>query len=368
MPAPTRARVVGIMQGAGFVEGEEVGALGPFSLRAVRGPAGDALLVRAEQASDDDVAQLARAHERLSGPAAPSVVSEGPGFVVLDTAPLCTLEGLLGRMARGSVPYSEGIVLSETLALALAEAHSVGVTLGAVSASSVVVTRAGGLAVIGFGAHQRLVDGAFAHPTVAAGLAPTPSTDVYAALMLVRSLVPFVAGLPAQLATLLGGDGGGRFSRGLLSALTVSGGLDGARSLATLRAFWRTLGVEPDRAGLASRLLAAGARRRASRLTLGPGATWFSVDDGPRVSLAQKRAQRAILAALVAAHARGERLPVDALVAAGWPGETMRGTSGRDRLYTAIATLRGAGLRDVLERTHDGYGVARAVHVVPSAR
>lgn len=357
------------MDWAGFVETDDVGALGPLALRAARGPAGDALVARADGAGERDVAGLAAAHGALSSAEAPRALASGPGFVVLDVAPLVTLDGLLGRIAPGSVPYAEGIALSETLALALAHAHGRGVMLGAASASHVVVTRTGALAVVGFGGGGALIsEGGFAHPTVAAGDAPTPSTDVYASLMLVRSLVRFVSGLPAQLASVLVGAGHGRFARGLLSALSASGGLDGERSITALRAFWRTLGVEPDRAGLAARLLAVAARLRACRLTLGPGASWFVVDDGPRVSLAQKRSQRAILAALVDARERGARVSVDGLVAVGWPGESLRGTSGRDRLYTAVATLRSAGLRDVIDRAADGYGVTATVEIVRAAR
>lgn len=347
-----------------FVETDDLGSLGPFALRAARGPRGDALLLLAEGA-DGAVSQISAAHGAVTSEQVPRALASGPGWVALDASPLCTLEGLLGRAPASSVPYSEGIVLSETLALALSHAHAAGFVLGAVSASSVIVTQDGRLVVVGFGGGGPLAaDGGFSHPLVAAGGAPTPATDVYACLMLVRSLVRLVKGLPAQLASVLVGEGDGRFVTGLLAALTGGEGVDGARALAALRAFWRTLGVTPDRAALAARLTALAASRRASRLTLGPGAAWFSVDDGPRVSLEQKRAQRAILSALVSAREGSGRLSVDALVAAGWPGESLRGTSGRDRLYTAVATLRSAGLRDVIERDSQGYGVASEIEIV----
>lgn len=46
---------------------------------------------------------------------------------------------------------------------------------------------------------------------------------------------------------------------------------------------------------------------------------------------------------------------MDALIAAGWPGERMLSKAGATRVYTAIASLRRLGLRDSLLRDDRGY-------------
>ena len=53
--------------------------------------------------------------------------------------------------------------------------------------------------------------------------------------------------------------------------------------------------------------------------------------------------------------APGRALDVDALFAAGWPGEKAHPDSSTSRVYVAISTLRKAGLKDVLLRRDDGY-------------
>ncbi len=44
----------------------------------------------------------------------------------------------------------------------------------------------------------------------------------------------------------------------------------------------------------------------------------------------------------------GEPLDLDALLAAGWPGERVLPEAASNRVYVAIATLRKLGLRSVL--------------------
>jgi hypothetical protein len=49
---------------------------------------------------------------------------------------------------------------------------------------------------------------------------------------------------------------------------------------------------------------------------------------------------------------------VETLVTAGWPGERMLVRAGATRVYTAIASLRRLGLRDVLLSAEHGYLLA----------
>ena len=48
-------------------------------------------------------------------------------------------------------------------------------------------------------------------------------------------------------------------------------------------------------------------------------------------------------------------MSVNALFRAGWPGERIHKSSAANRVRVALATLRGLGLRDVLEHNGDGY-------------
>lgn len=351
----------------GYSLGEPVGRVGPLTASAAHTDAGAvALALHGDgAAAEAAVSAVASAHQAIESACVPRTLATRRGCVVLDADAVGTGDRVLPRVAKASVPYAEGIVVTRTVADALAAAHAKGRTLGSIGLSNVLVLRSGAIGIIGFGAHGAAwADATFAHPMVAAGGTPTPSTDVYAALMFVRSLVPYVSGLPAQLAQILGGGAvGDRFSRVMFHALTLSGNLDGMRARATLVAFWRTMGVTPDEAGFARRL-AAVSRRAAARLTVGPGAAWFVVDAGPKADLSAKRSLRSILLALTDAHSQGRRVTVGELVAAGWPGELLKGTSGPDRLYTALASLRAAGLRDVFERTHAGYCIHPEVEVV----
>lgn len=117
-------------------------------------------------------------------------------------------------------------------------------------------------------------------------------------------------------------------------------------------------------------LEAAVARRLRSRgpppLRADADGRWFEVPEG-RVDLSRRGALQRILAALVAARRErpGVGLPVEALAAAGWPGERVLPEAASARVYTAVRELRGLGLEPVLKRHADGYrldpGVPMAV-------
>jgi hypothetical protein len=87
-------------------------------------------------------------------------------------------------------------------------------------------------------------------------------------------------------------------------------------------------------------------------------AAFFRSPDAPeQVSLTRRKAVRGVLRALVAARLARPGIPVsvEALVAAGWPGEKILPAAGAERVYAAIATLRRLGLRGFIAQQADGY-------------
>jgi predicted ATPase len=84
---------------------------------------------------------------------------------------------------------------------------------------------------------------------------------------------------------------------------------------------------------------------------------WFRAPGGQQVPIDRWRTLQLLVEKLAAQRdaAPGEPLGVDALVAAGWPGERMIAKAGATRVYTAMSTLRRLGLRDVLVRVEGGY-------------
>jgi tetratricopeptide (TPR) repeat protein len=103
---------------------------------------------------------------------------------------------------------------------------------------------------------------------------------------------------------------------------------------------------------------------RARALTLGPDGRWFELD-GRRVDLHRHPVMRRVLAALVEQRKTTpqQRLSVDDLLQAGWPGEHMDPASGARRVYVTISRLRKLGLGDVLEHYDEGYALAPDLEV-----
>jgi predicted ATPase len=85
--------------------------------------------------------------------------------------------------------------------------------------------------------------------------------------------------------------------------------------------------------------------------------SWFRTPRGDVVSVARWRPLQRLLERLAERReiAPGEPLTVEALVSAGWPGERMLPKAGATRVYTAVASLRRLGLRDMLLRDERGY-------------
>lgn len=103
----------------------------------------------------------------------------------------------------------------------------------------------------------------------------------------------------------------------------------------------------------------------ASSLKIARDGTWFTVGSEARVDLRTRFALARVLQALASSRASSPEgtVSLDALVAAGWPGEKLLADSGANRVYVAIATLRRLGLRDVLERREGGYRLAPEVSI-----
>jgi tetratricopeptide (TPR) repeat protein len=105
-------------------------------------------------------------------------------------------------------------------------------------------------------------------------------------------------------------------------------------------------------------------------LVVDPTGLWFRPPGSDTVvRLHRRRALSTMLRALVERRAArpGEALPVPSLLESGWPGERVLPEAGQVRVYTAIATLRRMGLRDVLIRRDDGYLLSPDVVVVRSS-
>jgi predicted ATPase len=92
-------------------------------------------------------------------------------------------------------------------------------------------------------------------------------------------------------------------------------------------------------------------------IELDPSALWFRVGSRPRVDLRRRRALRLVLQALVEERERapGVPVPMQRLIATGWPGEKILLQAGLSRLYVTVRSLRELGLRSALLRQDDGY-------------
>jgi hypothetical protein len=106
----------------------------------------------------------------------------------------------------------------------------------------------------------------------------------------------------------------------------------------------------------------SGVRARVA-LVVEPEGLWFQLPDGPVVSVERWRPLQRLLSRLARERQQrpGQPLTVDTLIVAGWPGERMLPRAGATRVYTAIASLRRLGLRDVLLSVEHGYLLAPGV-------
>lgn len=139
-----------------------------------------------------------------------------------------------------------------------------------------------------------------------------------------------------------------------------------ARHLATVRAKIAELERAPRLDGdtrialrLLRRSLDAAPSEPPETLTLSIDAEAAAVRCGDaRIALARHPSLFRLVEALVAARGRDAPLDVDALFAAGWPGERIGRRAARNRVHVALSTLRKLGLAGVLVSSDDGYRLA----------
>jgi len=101
------------------------------------------------------------------------------------------------------------------------------------------------------------------------------------------------------------------------------------------------------------------------RVTVHRAGHWFAVDGGEPTSLMSRQPLRRILKAVVDSHVEtGEPgQSVDELIEAGWPDAYVTDDAGKNRVYTAVRTLRDMGLEDYLITGDQGYCFAPSVAV-----
>jgi tetratricopeptide (TPR) repeat protein len=116
----------------------------------------------------------------------------------------------------------------------------------------------------------------------------------------------------------------------------------------------RDLPLDSDEVRLSLRLLLAALQGHAWQVAEDGG--WFAPPGGERVELGSRKLLRRLLAALVVARQAhpDEPVQVEALLAAGWPGEQMDHRSALNRVQVAMTTLRKLGFAELL--AHDGRG------------
>ena len=118
--------------------------------------------------------------------------------------------------------------------------------------------------------------------------------------------------------------------------------------------------VASDDVRFARRLLSAAlpdAPSRAGTAALVVEGALIAPPDGAAFDLARRPTLGRVFEGLLAQRleAPGEPLDLDALLAAGWPGEKVLPDAAANRVYVAIATLRKLGLRSVLLSRELGY-------------
>lgn len=265
--------------------------------------------------------------------------------------------------ARGMLRGDELEALTDALLDAVEHAAHCGQFLYCLTLSSIFVSTAGLLSLVGLGHPVCVLDEngriATAHALFRAssllrGEPPTLKTNLEAVLELRRSLLAHL-------------------EPGFLEPLT-SAGSELRRELASAR---ERAGIRPDGEALRRLLsdLATGLPPRSDWALEEPGvateeAVVVAADgawiDGPSGRTKVGPSLRRLLSALLVSHQQTPQrtLTTWELLAAGWPGENVHPEPGSNRVYAALCRLRAMGLRDVLARHDDGYRIAPGARVV----
>jgi hypothetical protein len=104
----------------------------------------------------------------------------------------------------------------------------------------------------------------------------------------------------------------------------------------------------------------------AEPIVVGPSLGYFQRGPLPRFDLVRRESLRLLMQALTEKriHEPGVGLTQEALFEVGWPGQKIRSRSAAARVYTAVNTLRRAGLDGALVRRGHEYLLDPVVPVV----
>ena len=121
-----------------------------------------------------------------------------------------------------------------------------------------------------------------------------------------------------------------------------------------------------DEARLVVRLFGTLVQDPGGAVVVGPRGGWFQLPGETRTEIARFGNAARILHALADAAERqsGVSLDADMLIEAAWPGERLVLEAARNRLSVALAKLRKLGLREVIQRTREGWRLDPAWPVV----
>lgn len=145
-----------------------------------------------------------------------------------------------------------------------------------------------------------------------------------------------------------------------LHRATVDGAGPGGRRWETLR---ESLS---DDVRFAARLVARSTGAPPTILAIAPDGRRVDGPDGLAIDLQRRLPLARLVAALAASHAEAPReyLPMDRLIAAGWPGERMLFEAGKNRVQVALSELRALGLRPWIDAESGGYRLSPSVTVL----
>lgn len=331
---------------------------------------------------------IARSLELGEHEGRPHVVFEFAGRVDLDR--LVQIGADVGLRA----DYSEADGFSTTLRDALIanskrhDEQGRPLCLGTFALGNVLFANDGSHALIGFGHNVIVYDELgrivarnrfFQAPEIAVGGTPNVSSDIVGMIELTRAMMPFVKMYPALGKIIVGNSLSEDVrlvrlitwfeARVMRGPVWLRPPLDEIMAASNeIRALIHSV---PDPAGFRAFVAKLLASERPDLfkprrvLVLGPDASWFELGDEPRVSLERSTVQRRLMGCLARARLEspGRGVSVDTLIAMTWPGEKMLREAGTNRIYVAINNLRGTGLREVIERTEDGYRLSPETHL-----
>ncbi|MBN8611598.1 MAG: helix-turn-helix domain-containing protein [Deltaproteobacteria bacterium] len=349
----------------------------------------------AEAAARQALSRFARAHASVeSRQVARSVraeaeVFDGAAFVELDSRGVIDGASALDRLvdARARIGFAElgALLLAILRALRAAEQAEGGpYRLGRLSLSSLLVSAAGELELVGLGHPVTTTDedgrvctteAVFQTAEIAAGGRATARTDRLAVAALRRALLPHVD-LPPSLASAMRGEGTTSELASIIRALEADAPLaddELGAALASIEAIHAHVGIEPDPEGLQRLLsdlalglpiqsdwdLRSGDLTEETTVVSASGA-WIESPSQDRARVDLGPSLRRMLALLLTNHRTepGRTSSTWDLLEAGWPDEKVLPDAGANRVYAAIKRLRNMGLRGVIERRDDGYRIA----------